>query len=474
MLANQTPVLIEVPPPPGSTATRARQHYADGHVDDEGPSRTELAKRAVTFSIAAAPSHIISDQASSPAPPATIPSPGPIRGGKKLPPITRPKIYMQSHKAAAEAEDTNTIIISSSSSPEASPTPAPKAKSRKRPLSVDEEIDARPCHDNDSEQKGEAGNIFQRGLTPRRGRGAAFTGSSRSAQSEKPKGESKRAESKRAESKKPKAEATKSKYKSNEFIFDTPSPPPSPPHPTTSKPTTRPVPRRTPLNAPPSEFSKPPSIKLRTDRDSQPSHALPVSQALLEPPVHHPSLEPRQAPTGTSAGLEPLARTMPGPSAPHSIPPSQDQQQRPSSIPTDQAAHPPPNVVYYDTANHPHNPGYVGPHAATGFPMRFFNQPVAYHQPPQEGGGMPQHEGQLLPMGMSMGGRGGQHQGQMQVGGMPLQWPGGGMYYPSMAYTGSGYGYPPAMTQQQQPAQQDATHYPAGDYTLRAPEHEHY
>ena len=177
----------------------------------------------------------------------------------------------------------------------------------------------------------------------------------------------------------------------------------------------------------------------------------------------------------------------PGTSAPHSIPPPRDQQQLPSPIPTDQAAHPPPNVVYYDSANHPHNPSYMDHHAAPGFPAQFFNQPVAYHpvqtvhQPPQEGGGMHQHKGQPLPMvshHMPMGG-GGQHQmqTQMQMGGMPMQWLGGGMYYPSMAYAGSGYGYPPVMTQQQQPVQQEmlyATHRPAADNPPGAPEHEHY
>ena len=79
---------------------------------------------------------------------------------------------------------------------------------------------------------------------------------------------------------------------------------------------------------------------------------------------------------------------------------------------------------------------------------------------------------------MPMGG-GGQHQMQMQMqmGGMPVQWPGGGMYYPSMAYAGSGYGYPPVITQQQQPVQQEmlyATHRPAADNPPGAPEHEHY
>ena len=71
----------------------------------------------------------------------------------------------------------------------------------------------------------------------------------------------------------------------------------------------------------------------------------------------------------------------------------------------------------------------MGPHAATGFPVQYVNQPVAYHPqqaahlPLQEGGGMPRHDGQPLPIGgqhIQMGG-GGQHPMQMQMGGMPMQ-----------------------------------------------------
>ena len=55
----------------------------------------------------------------------------------------------------------------------------------------------------------------------------------------------------------------------------------------------------------------------------------------------------------------------------------------------------------------------------------------------------------MVSLHMMMGG-GGQHQMQMQMQmeGMPVQWPGGGMYYPPMGYAGLGYGYPPVMTLQ--------------------------
>ena len=72
--------------------------------------------------------------------------------------------------------------------------------------------------------------------------------------------------------------------------------------------------------------------------------------------------------------------------------------------------------------------------------MQYVNQPVAYHpqqavqMPPQEGGGMSRLDSQPLLIG-------GHH---MQMGGIPMQWPGGEMYYaPLVAYAGSGYGYPP-------------------------------
>ena len=246
MVANQAPVLIEVPPPPGSTAKHPCQHYADGHIDDEGPSRTELAKWAVTFSVAEALPHTTPDRTSASASPATMPP----TGEKKSPPVTWPKIYMQFHKTAAK--DSDTIIISSS--PEASPTPASKPKSCNRPLSINEETNVQLLHDDNSKKKGEEVNIFQRGPTLHHGRGAAFTSSLRSIKSEKPKGESNK-----AESKKPKVEAKRPKYKSNEFIFDSPSPPPSPP--TTYKPATWPVPRWTPLNVKTSSVYKKSEVK---------------------------------------------------------------------------------------------------------------------------------------------------------------------------------------------------------------------
>ena len=61
---------------------------------------------------------------------------------------------------------------------------------------------------------------------------------------------------------------------------------------------------------------------------------------------------------------------------------------------------------------------------------------------------------------------GGHH---MQMGGIPMQWPGGDMYYAlSVAYAGLGYGYPPMMPQQQQEPQQEplyTIHRPAGGHT---------
>ena len=487
MVANTIPVLIEVPPLPGSPTTRARQHYADGHFDDEGPSRTDLAKRlvkrTVTFStvkaLAVPPPHTSmsttdrTELASPTNPPTAIP---PLDRGEKKRPVVRPKIYMQSHNATAGDD---TIIISSSS--DTSPTPLPK--SRKRPLSVDEEPHLQQQHNDDKNgEKEEAGqNIFQRGKTLRRGRGTTFTAAP--SRSEKP----------RAQSKKPKAESNKQKYKSNEFIFDSPSPPPSPP--ATSKSATRPRPRphRPPLNDPPSPIPgyKQPCIKLPSDTRTKSSPAPPTRHTPDEPAANNVSSpEPRQTSTDPVArsSVDALAHMMQSPRPRLLTPPRDQQQQRPSSqVPTEQASQP-SNAVYYDSIHHPHNPGYVGTHAAPSFPARMFNQPAAYHpqqtayQPLQEGGGMPRNDGPPPPMGghhMPMGGGGGHIHMQMPVGGVPVQWPGGGMYYaPSMAYAGSGYGYPPLMAQQQQqPAQLDplySTHRPAGDYARSAPEREHH
>ena len=127
MVANESPVLIKVLPPPGSITSGAQQHYADGHTDNEGPSRANLvkcfAKRAVNFSTMAASeapaaaTPPTSDHASSsPAKTTIIP---PARE-KNPPPVTRPKIYMQSHMAAAKENESITIISFSS---EDSPMP---------------------------------------------------------------------------------------------------------------------------------------------------------------------------------------------------------------------------------------------------------------------------------------------------------------------------------------------------------------
>ena len=135
MVANQSPVLIEVPPPPGSTTSGARQHHADGHTDNEGPSRADLAKRfakrAVTFSTAAASeapaaaTPPTSDHASSSPAKTTIIPPA---HEKNPPPVTWPKIYMQSHMAAAKENKSITIISSSSEN-----SPMPMRKSCKQP-----------------------------------------------------------------------------------------------------------------------------------------------------------------------------------------------------------------------------------------------------------------------------------------------------------------------------------------------------
>ena len=295
-------------------------------------------------------------------------------------------------------------------------------------------------------------------------------------------------------SKKPKAELKKSKYKSTEFIFDSPSPLPSPP--TTSKSTTWPQPHWIPQGAPPSAFSKPPAVKLPSDMCTQSSPAPPAHHAPPELAAHQASsLEPHQASTSSVAlsDVKSLA-CMTQPLLPSNsgclTTPSQDQQQQPPlQIPTDQATQP-FSTTYYDSAHH------LGPHVIPSFPTQYFKQPVVYHpqhttQPLQEGGSMPRCEGQLLPMGghhilmggqsqmcegqlLSMGGGGQMH---MQMGGIPVQWQGGGMYYtPSMAYADLSYGYPPPMAQQQLalPEPLYFTHHPAGDYAHSAPEHKHH
>ena len=135
MVANQSPVLIKVLPPPGSTTSSAWQHYADGHTDNEGPLRADLAKHftkwAVNFSTMAAleaPATVTpptSDHASfSPAKTTIIPP----AHEKNPPPVTWPKIYMQSHMAAAKENKSITIISSSSEN-----SPMPMRKSCKQP-----------------------------------------------------------------------------------------------------------------------------------------------------------------------------------------------------------------------------------------------------------------------------------------------------------------------------------------------------
>ena len=45
MVDNKYPILIEVPPLSSLAAMRACQHYANGHTDNEGPSRADTVKR---------------------------------------------------------------------------------------------------------------------------------------------------------------------------------------------------------------------------------------------------------------------------------------------------------------------------------------------------------------------------------------------------------------------------------------------
>ena len=163
MVANKVPVLIEVPPPLGSTSTHARQYYADGHTDEEGPSRSDLAKHlgkwAVMFGVTKVPALSESSH-----PPAPIP---PLTHAEK-PPASQPHIYMQSHKAAAKDADITIISLS----PEVTPTPSSKPKPHKWPLSIDEITLGLDDDSNSDERKGrEVGNIFQSGATVHRGRG---------------------------------------------------------------------------------------------------------------------------------------------------------------------------------------------------------------------------------------------------------------------------------------------------------------
>ena len=91
-------MLIEVPLPSSSTAMCACQHYDDGHIDNEGPSRGDIAKhlgkRMVTFSTtepSAVPLYTSSSASlvmpltltTMNAPPAPIP---PLAHAKKPPP----------------------------------------------------------------------------------------------------------------------------------------------------------------------------------------------------------------------------------------------------------------------------------------------------------------------------------------------------------------------------------------------------
>ena len=71
----------------------------------------------------------------------------------------------------------------------------------------------------------------------------------------------------------------------------------------------------------------------------------------------------------------------------------------------------------------------------------------------QQMGGMPVPRQERQPLQT-----GGYHMmgGQQQMGGIPVQWPGGGIYYATlMAYLSSGYVYQPMMAQWQQPPQHE-------------------
>ena len=130
-----------------------------------------------------------------------------------------------------------------------------------------------------------------------------------------------------------------------------------------------------------------------------------------------------------------------------------------------------------------HNFGYMGPNATTGFPGQYMNHHAPYntHQPPHQSqplqeGGMSRHEGQPLGHQMQMGGggRGPQQQMQMQMpmggqqsmGGMPMQWPGGQMYY------GSPKAYPPP-TSMMQPMRLIVRQATTNNHSAPGPEYGH-
>lgn len=134
MVDNKYPVLIEVPLLSSLAAMRACQHCANGHTDNEGPSRADtvkcLGKQQVAFDIteaSVAPLH--SSSSASPVKPShtttkapPVPIPPLTCGEKKPPPTVRLHIYMQSHKASPTEADA-TIILSL---PDITPTPTPK------------------------------------------------------------------------------------------------------------------------------------------------------------------------------------------------------------------------------------------------------------------------------------------------------------------------------------------------------------
>ena len=314
MVDNKYPVLIEVPPPSSLAAMCAHQHYTNGHTDNEGPSRADtvkhLGKQQVAFDITealVAPLH--SSSSASPVKPShTTTEAHPVlippltHGEKKPPPTVRLHIYMQSHKALPTEADA-TIILSL---PDITPTPTPKQKTHKCPLSVNEEpmLLLDDSSNSDEKKDGEVGNIFQRGLTVHHRRGAPSKVASR-----RPKDESK----------KMRGGEKKLKYKSTEFIDESPSPSPT----TTSTSACRPVPHPVPHPVPPcpgrpdaplSGHSKSPSIVLPLDKRTQVS---------LTP------LGPHQPPTGPMGSTEGLARLIQPPLHSTSGPPSsQDQPQQ--------------------------------------------------------------------------------------------------------------------------------------------------
>ena len=287
MVANHAPVLIEVPPLVSSTNTHACQHYADGHIDTEGPSKADitksLSKHTVTFS-SAEPSVVPPPPASTSetsGPPATAGvepplaltssfnankkivashktvaptavSAQPTAHNNKVAAASWPKIYLKSQNAIAD--NNNTTIISSS--PELS-TSTLKSNSRKRPLSVDK--DARPLYDNDDNDDRKdtkaVDNVFQRGQTICCGREKAPTKLDQA-------------------SGQPKATMKKAKFKSFNIVWDTLSPPLPGPTASTSSTTDQPCPIHLGPNAPPVQ-----------------SQSLPLSNLhQMHSPKHHQSL----------------------------------------------------------------------------------------------------------------------------------------------------------------------------------------